>query len=69
MSDALKHFIMTLDHKTINDDFSKIFTSMNDLSNNFIDLSNYMSNFSEIEPMLSKNLAILVFGIANTRKY
>ena len=45
MSDALKHFIMTFDHKTINNDFSKVFTSMNNLSNNFIDLSNYMSTF------------------------
>ena len=67
MSDALKHFIMTFDHKTINSD-SKVFTSMNDLSNNFIDLSNYMSNFSEIEPMLSKYTESQSFYNAEARK-
>ena len=53
MSDALKHFIMTFDPKTINDDFSKIFTNLSELSNNFVDLSYFVSNFSEIENLLA----------------
>ena len=54
MSDALKHFIMTFDPKTINDDFSNIFTNLSELSKNFTDLSDIVTNFSEIENLLTR---------------
>ena len=54
MSDALKHFIMTFDPKTINDDFSNIFTNLSELSKNFTVLSDIVPNFSEIENLLTR---------------
>ena len=52
--DALKHFIVTFDSKTISNDFSKMSFGIDTLSNNMEDLSNYVASSSVTRELLEK---------------
>ena len=53
--DALKHFIITFDSKTISNDFNKMCSGIDTLSNNMEDLSNYVANSSVTREVLEKH--------------
>ena len=53
-SDALKHFIINFNPKTLSEDFSKVLSAIDNVSGSVHDISNQVATCSDIEKLFSK---------------